>query len=455
MASTAKKTSTPATKAKSSSKKKSKKMSATDAKWIDAGIRAAGDATSALIDVIKNEIKNWQDTRKVKKEAKEKVDERIRLEKEKAKIHEEYSSKHKSSTPSDQDPQTNEDNIAAPQQFYSAPKPMSDIINQTFAEIPWVVPRLAIKGQVSALVAAADVGKTIMTTNIGILVAKGEKMSFLSDKYTASPRMNVLVYILEPRAGEFSGRFKPGFVFPDNLSKVTYDELPSQTFSGLMDHIAYAATLFTADTLLIIDPITKFTDFNADDFYNKIQQIKSELSKKGITLSVLVTMHADETKEWIPITKENIRGGDRPIQVFDSVFAFCKERRFGHRFIYTLKAPKGTAGHEDVIVVSFSEDKLFTHFEYVGQSSLKDALPLQTKASKEASPQTDSRSDQAENIDIDPSYTMYRKAKEMYNQIDPDTGKKYLQAKVAQKLGVSARTLQLWKNKYESNGTEE
>ena len=44
-------------------------MSATDEKLLDAGIRAAGDFVSATIDVIKNEIKSWQDTRKVKKEA--------------------------------------------------------------------------------------------------------------------------------------------------------------------------------------------------------------------------------------------------------------------------------------------------------------------------------------------------------------------------------------------------
>lgn len=333
-----------------------------------------------------------------------------------------------------------EESTAEPE-TYSQPKTAAEFLaGSQGGKIDWIVPRYFAAGQISALIAGADAGKSTAALSIAVSVAKGEKIPFIEATSEAPRKTDSLYYVLEPRFQEWENRIKDVKVIPDNVRFVKRTDLPIDSFDGFLRHFEATVSKATSDLLVCVDPITKFPDYDIDKFYPVAEKLRNELNRRGITLSVIVTMHADEIKDWNEISTSDIRGGDRAIQQLDGAVVLRKERRMGeYRFFQQMKKPKCYEGHETVTVVKFSTDGGYTHFEYEEESSLKDAMPLKPRPAKEEGQES------GQDTSMETVMDKKMKACAMLQEIDPQTQKKkYTQEQVAQFFQITTRTLQNW-----------
>lgn len=306
----------------------------------------------------------------------------------------------------------------------------------------WIIPKLAAKDQISCLVAQADVGKSIAALSVGIPLSNGWPIPFAPQATGPVLKMNVIYYALEPRPKEFGERIKRPV---PNISWVPINNLKEQTFSGLLEDLSGRISQLTRDTMIIIDPISKFDNYRAQTFYDTMRVRRDTLLEKGVSLSILVTMHADEKPKWKLISSEDIRGGDKTIQAFDSTFVLQEAREEGHRFINQLKGPKGTIKNQNVTLIKFSEENDYTHFEYVGEARPENVLPLEVKVSKEKFQPMKDGAIKPKAEDVEPKVHALIKAQKMGTQINHITGKKYTKAEIAKELGITEKTLYNWR----------
>jgi hypothetical protein len=107
----------------------------------------------------------------------------------------------------------------------------------------------------------------------------------------------------------------------------------------------------------------------------------------GHTLTPVASIHLDEIKDWTCLSLENIKGGDRAVQLAGSVIAFRKERtgeKF--RFIQCLKEPKGSAMpfNGQVLVCELVEKNIdnqskYLYYQYVDTRDETVARPVKPK----------------------------------------------------------------------------
>lgn len=265
---------------------------------------------------------------------------------------------------------------------FVTPKSFQEMMkNPLSSESSWIIPGLAAKGQFSAIVAGSDGGKTILSTDCGIAVQNGEVPAFVAPGFQPSAPEDVVYYRLEPRPGEMEKRGYTDKLFSDKFKWIMLDDLPSLNLDGLLKHIINHAVHAANDTVYIVDPLSKLDDWDAETFYNKVRHEFNKIAENGIIHSVIATIHADEKESWKVATSADIRGGDRLIQLWDSVVMLQRERREGYRFLQHLKYPKGEVEKSTVSVLKFFSDP-YTHFIYDSEKALSEALPLKPKATE-------------------------------------------------------------------------
>lgn len=265
---------------------------------------------------------------------------------------------------------------------FVTPKSFQEMMkNPLSSESSWIIPGLAAKGQFSAIVAGSDGGKTILSTDCGIAVHDGEVPAFVTPGFQPCAPEDVVYYRLEPRPGEMEKRGYTDKLFSDKFKWIELDDLPSPNLDGLLKHLINHAAHATKDTVYIVDPLSKLDDWDAETFYNKVRHEFNKIAEEGIIHSVIATIHADEKEPWKVATSVDIRGGDRLIQLWDSVVMLHRERREGYRFLQHLKYPKGEVEKPTVSVIKFWNDP-YTHFIYDSEKALSEALPLKPKATE-------------------------------------------------------------------------
>lgn len=312
------------------------------------------------------------------------------------------------------------------------------LTRSTTSDLEWLVPNILPKNQLSCFVACADVGKSILALSIGLPLANGWPCPLLPLSEASSVKVDVIVYVLEPRPGEFQSRIK---VPIPNVRWIPFDTLADQTIDGLMENVRNVTSTLTRDTLIIFDPISKFDNYRVTPFYDFMSKIRQELMQKGISLTVLVTQHADEKARLREMTTDDIRGGDKTIQAFDALFALCISRNENQRFLQKLKL-KGSSNDKIVTVLDYSAEGGYTHFKYVKKESLYDVLPQKNKSTKVMS--DSSQGGEPSHQEVEQKVLDAKRAEEMRLQINPQTGKKYTQSEIAQELNVTEKTLYNW-----------
>ena len=74
----------------------------------------------------------------------------------------------------------------------------------------WIVDGYAKPGQITMLVACADVGKSSLLAQTALAVANGKRPEFLPDKCSASLRQDVVFYRIEDFSDELEGKYGQG-----------------------------------------------------------------------------------------------------------------------------------------------------------------------------------------------------------------------------------------------------
>ncbi len=241
-------------------------------------------------------------------------------------------------------------------------------------------------GLINYLVAGASVGKSILMAQIALTVAKGERMAFQPSSYPEAKKMNVIFYRLEDFPTEFYGKYGEAHIFDcPNFKWVPASDLDDNTTGSLLKNIKSFVEGTTQDTLICIDPATKLQDYQHAKFIHELEGVQQKANSKSVKLTFLICAHVDEIDDWKMLTPKNIKGGDGLYQQAGSVFALRKERSEGSfRFIQVLKAPKGQAEPDTVIVCEIVKDQIDernfnTYLKYVQNKNVKDALPLKPK----------------------------------------------------------------------------
>lgn len=256
----------------------------------------------------------------------------------------------------------------------------------------WLIDGYAKPGQITMLVACADVGKSSLLAQTALAVANGKRPEFLPDKCSASLRQDVVFYRIEDFSDELEGKYGQGKIFMDaNIQWVLPEDLGVTSLTAFLAHVKRLANTLERDTLVCADPVTKLDGFRHETCIKGLEEAQRIAMENDVTLSFIVAAHHDEIKDWKHLTTEDIKGGDKGVQQAGSVIALRMEGTPGgnHRFIQCLKAPKGHAMPfpEGVLVCKYVKSKLdndnwYLHFEYVEIKPETDARPEKAKVNK-------------------------------------------------------------------------
>lgn len=261
-----------------------------------------------------------------------------------------------------------------------------------FGRKDWIVDGYAKPGQITMLVAGADVGKSSLLTQTALAVANGVRPEYLPDNCSASLKQDVVYYRIEDFPDELKGKYGAGEVLKvENLLWVLPEDLGVISLTSFLAHVKRLANTLKRDTLVCADPVTKLDGYRHEECIKGLEEAQRIAMENGVTLSFIVAAHHDEIKDWKHLTTEDIKGGDKGVQQAGSVIALRMEGTPGgnHRFIQCLKAPKGHAMPfpEGVLVCKYDKTKLdddnwYLHFEYVEIKPETEARPDKAKANK-------------------------------------------------------------------------
>lgn len=347
--------------------------------------------TQAAMDLEDHKLENAKDLEQKKTEERKK---RYEAEEEHRRkmneIAEEQRRKHKESQQASQE-QAHEDSS-----LDTAPnlRSTADVFNRPcgFGQKEWIVDGYAKPGQITMIVAGADVGKSSLLTQTALAVAKGVRPEYLPDSCNASLRQDVVYYRIEDFPDELEGKYGAGEVLKvENLLWVLPEDLGVISLTSFLTHVKRLANTLERDTLVCADPVTKLDGYRHEECIKGLEEAQKIAKANGVTLTVIVAAHLDEINDSKHLTTEFIKGGDKGVQQAGSVIALRMEGTTGrnHRFIQCLKAPKGhrMPFPEGVLVCKYvktqlDEDNSYLHFEFVEIKPEADARPDKPKKPK-------------------------------------------------------------------------
>lgn len=266
----------------------------------------------------------------------------------------------------------------------------AELFNQaSLVDANWIVDGYMKAGHINFVVAGGGVGKSILITQISLAVALGKRPVFLPDSCSASVKNKVVYYRLENFADELTGKYGDGKALLDaGIKWFLLSDLPTSNLDGFIKHLEALAVELTEDTLVCVDPATKLSGYKHDSFVTGVEHAMALARDKDITMSLVVSIHHNEIKDWNPLSIGDIKGGDKAFQLAGSVIAIRKERTGDdYRFLQCLKDPKGSPSPYDGKVLvckvvnecSDSTDK-YLHYEYEGLKLERDARPTKAGA---------------------------------------------------------------------------
>jgi hypothetical protein len=243
-------------------------------------------------------------------------------------------------------------------------------------------------GLINFLVASSGKGKSIALTDIARAVDKGVRPAFLPDNCCASVKQIVKYYRLEDFADELTGKYGEGKVLKESgIEWFLPEDLSEKSLDAFIDHLKVVASTLTEDTVIFVDPATKLSGYKHEAFIKGVEEAMEAAKRRGITLSVVASIHHDEISDWTPLTAETIKGGDKGIQQAGSVTALRNERTGNeYRLFQCLKEPKGSRMpfNGNVVVCKIVSENIDknnknTYLQYVGIKPEVEARPMKPK----------------------------------------------------------------------------
>ena len=339
----------------------------------------------------------------------------------------------------------------------------ASLFNRQRSVCNWLVDNYMKVGQINLIVAGAGVGKSNLATMIAIATSKGVCPEFLLQNSRPSPKLPCVYYRLEDFDDELEGKYGKGEVFAGcNIRWFLPEDISEFNLNGFIAHLREVASRMTENTVLVIDPASKLGNYTHEAFVNGVEEAMRIAKSNGHTLTPVVSIHLDEIKDWKYLTLEDIKGGDKAVQLAGSVIAFRKERtgeKF--RFIQCLKEPKGSAipFNGQVLVCELVEKNIdnqnkYLYYQYVDTRDETLARPVKPKvqSNNEVKPVQKKQRKIAPNQTVTPEDEMFiydlinrgMKAKEILIEYIKNRGK-----------GITERTIYRYIDKYKKLSSEQ
>lgn len=226
------------------------------------------------------------------------------------------------------------------------------------------------EGEVCCLFADSNIGKSILAVQIGIEIAKSQKVMYfdyeLSDK-------------------QFQLRYSQGdllYPFPNNFFRVEIDRMNiSDDFENAAINDMEDIALKIGAKVIIIDNITWLcTDSEkGGDATILMKKLLSLKFKYG--WSLLVIAHTPKRNLFSPITQNDLGGSKRLFNFFDSVFAIGKSTKDeALRYVKQVKVRYGSYKYDsdNVMLYEIEKQDTFTSFIFKGYSTEREHLQERT-----------------------------------------------------------------------------
>lgn len=234
-------------------------------------------------------------------------------------------------------------------------------------------------------------GKSIITAQLGIEAASGHISKLLPcGKGNSFSPMRVVLYDVELDDDDIYGRYlQDGFKFPENYSRVTDCEFPSEKY--LLNDIRERVFSDHSDCAILIDNITSICPTlqaeKVKAFNSGLRKIQREANEYCFDVTFFIVAHTTKGEAWEPITENSFAGS---VQISRSATSMLtlEPTRLGDD-VKMLKVVKcrNMKKSENVAIVRI-EQKPYLHFEFVQEMKEEDALPIKPKAKKDAATKT-------------------------------------------------------------------
>lgn len=286
-------------------------------------------------------------------------------------------------------PMTEENPTQCASGFEFKGRSSADLFNRPYTSTgKWIVDCYMKVGLLNFLVASSGKGKSIALTDIARAVDKGVRPAFLPDTCCASVKQIVKYYRLEDFTDELTGKYGEGKVLKESgIEWFLPEDLSEKSLDAFINHLKGVVGTLTEDTAIFVDPATKLSGYKHEAFIKAVDEAMEAAKRRGITLSVVASIHHDEISDWTPLTAETIKGGDKGIQQAGSVTALRNERTGNeYRLFQCLKEPKGsgTPFNGNVVVCKIVSENIDknnknTYLQYVGIKPEAEARPMKPK----------------------------------------------------------------------------
>lgn len=224
------------------------------------------------------------------------------------------------------------------------------------------------EGELSCLFADSNVGKSILAVQIADHIARTGSVVYMDFKLSEKQ--------FQLRYTNDHGKL---CTFPERLYRATLD-CNSLAESNLEDDVIYGIEQMALQTdckIFIIDNLARLC--SAIGKSNAAGRLTMRLNnlKKRYKLSILVLAHTTKRPLSCPITSNDLAGGKRLYNLFDSVFAIGESTQDGRfRYLKQLKVSHGTTscGADNVIIYEIKKVDAFLQFVFKGYSTEKEHL---------------------------------------------------------------------------------
>ena len=265
----------------------------------------------------------------------------------------------------------------------------ADLFKQSYTSTSkWIVDKYMKAGLLNFLVASAGMGKSIIMDDIALAVDKGVRPVFLPDTCCASEKLDVFFYRLEDFPDEMAGKYGDGKVLQESgIAWFLPEDLSDKSLDVFIEHLKGLAATLKNNTAVFVDPATKLEGYKHSAFIKGTEEAMGIANGKGVTLTIIASIHHDEIPDWKCLTSDIIKGGDIGIQQAGSVTALRRERTGNeYRYLHSLKVAKGseTPFNGQVLVCKIVSEEIDdnnknTYLQYVGIKPEAEARPMKPK----------------------------------------------------------------------------
>ena len=247
------------------------------------------------------------------------------------------------------------------------------------------------EGEACCLFASSNVGKSILSVQIGNSISKGEAIRGF--KMTAQSQI-VLYFDFELSAKQFENRYSENYSnhyrFSDNFLRVEInpDNLPDgRSFEDSLNESLELSINSTGAKVLIIDNLTylKNDTEKAKDALTLMKHLKALKSRYG--LSILVLAHTPKRDISKPLTINDLSGSSQLGNFFDSAFtigASAKDKSL--RYIKQIKVRETEKRYDsdNIITCQIAKYSNFVEFEFLDFGTEREHLKEVSEKDKSA-----------------------------------------------------------------------